>query len=509
MKKHSLFIAFLLSLCLLLSSCSNTLDSLGSCDVTGKHKDENFDDRCDRCDVSVAAVIDFYTINDLHGKFDDSSANIGVDELTTYLEGSDQRDDHAIFLSSGDMWQGSSESNLTQGNIITDWMNALEFSAMTLGNHEYDWGEEAIRKNLEISNFPFLAINVYDRVTNKRADYATPSVIIEEGGVKIGVIGAIGDCYSSIAGDKTEDVYFKVGDELTRLVKAESERLKDEGADFIVYCLHDGNDKSNSGAVNSIELSSYYDISLSDGFVDLVFEGHTHKNYVQLDSYGVYHLQGGGDNRGITHAEVSINTANGTHLVRESDYIGDAVYKYMDDSPKVDEILSKYSEEIAKGNRLLGFNGYYRNSDYLADLMAKLYTEWGQSQYGDRYNIVLGGGYIKLRSPYNLNAGHIKYSDVHTIFPFDNVMTLCSVSGYYLKQNFINTENESYRVFYTEYGESIKNKIEDGKTYYIIVDSYTSGYSKNRLTVVERFKEGFYARDLLAKYVEDGNLKNQ
>ena len=82
------------------------------------------------------------------------------------------------------MWQGGSESNLTGGLIMTDWMNAIGFSAMTLGNHEFDWGEDGITPNKEAADFPFLAINVYRRSTNTRAEFATPSVLIEKSGIK-------------------------------------------------------------------------------------------------------------------------------------------------------------------------------------------------------------------------------------------------------------------------------------------------------------------------------------
>ena len=41
----------------------------------------------------------------------------------------------------------SMSANLTAGLIMTDWMNELDFTAMTLGNHEYDWGEEYIESN--------------------------------------------------------------------------------------------------------------------------------------------------------------------------------------------------------------------------------------------------------------------------------------------------------------------------------------------------------------------------
>lgn len=46
-----------------------------------------------------------------------------------------------LLLLTGDMWQGSSESHLTRGFIITEWMNDLDFTAMTVGGHEFDWGD--------------------------------------------------------------------------------------------------------------------------------------------------------------------------------------------------------------------------------------------------------------------------------------------------------------------------------------------------------------------------------
>ena len=184
-----------------------------------EHVDENADDICDECGNSVIITIDFYNINDLHGKIFDGELHPGVDEMTTYLRNAQATKDNVILLSSGDMWQGSAESNLTNGALTTEWMNDLGFAAMALGNHEFDWGEDPIAANAELAEFPLLAINVYDPDTDAQEEYCQSSVIVQCDGVQVGIIGAIGDCYSSIASDHTKDVYFKVGDELTRLVK--------------------------------------------------------------------------------------------------------------------------------------------------------------------------------------------------------------------------------------------------------------------------------------------------
>ncbi len=513
MKKYIL--ALLVTLVFLLTACNGepaetTVDTTatlnpGEC----VHTDDDSNDYCDGCGEYLIITVDFYAINDLHGKFDDTDSQPGVDELTTYLKNAEKTDDYTVFLSSGDMWQGSSESNLTRGLLITDWMNELDFVSMTLGNHEYDWGEEYIKNNAEIAEFPLLAINIYDRATDERVDYCEPSVLIEEGDITIGIIGAIGNCYSSIAGDKVEDVYFKTGRELTELVKAESDRLRAMGADFIVYSLHGGHGNSITYANASVfdsQISSYYDISLSDGYVDLAFEGHTHQRYVFTDSKGVYHLQNGGDNRGISHVEVNINRVNNNWNVNEAEFVPTSAYSHLEDDPIVDELLEKYEDEIAIATRNLGKNDRQKDGNELRQLIAELYLETGMERWGEEYDIVLGGGFLSVRSPGYLGIGDVFYSDLQMLFPFDNQLVLCSVKGEDLRRNFLETDNGNYFISLSESAQNIYETLDPNGTYYIVVDSYSSTYGPNRLTEIERYDDGIYARDLLAAYIENGGM---
>ncbi|MBQ3068556.1 MAG: 5'-nucleotidase C-terminal domain-containing protein [Clostridia bacterium] len=474
------------------------------------HKDDNNNGVCDVCATSVLVYFDFYAINDLHGKLADTDSNVGVDELTTYLKNARKTDENAVFLSAGDMWQGSSESNLTKGLIVTDWMNELDFAAMSLGNHEFDWGEEYIEDNDRLAEFPFLAINIYNRETNKRAAYCAPSVMVEGDGIQIGIIGAIGDCYSSIASDKCDDVYFKVDNELTALVKAEADSLRARGADFIVYILHDGYGSTHTGSVKQVtssQISSYYDTSLSNGYIDLVFEGHTHQGYRLQDEYGVYHLQNRGDNKGgISHVEVAINSVTNDSSVSEAELVACSQYQYMADDPVVEERLDKYDEQVSLGNEVLGYNKSYRNSSILRQLMADLYYQFGVETWGDDYDIVLGGGFLNVRSPYNLSAGDVTYGDIQSLFPFDNQLTLCSVKGYDLRKKFFETNNSDYFISYGDYGNSVRQNINNNKTYYIVVDTYTANYAPNRLTIVKQYDTSVFPRDLMAEYVKNGGF---
>lgn len=503
MKKFCL----LLALCLLLTGCSAPSPASDQCT---DHVDAGNDGLCDQCGVSVMVVIDFYTINDLHGKIADGDDHPGVDELTTYLKNAKNTDDHVVLLSAGDMWQGSSESNLTQGLIATDWMNHMDFAAMCLGNHEYDWGQEPVKKNVEQANFPLLAINVYDRNTDQQVSYCQSSVTVERGGVKIGIIGAIGDCYSSISKDKVSDIYFKVEDELTKLVKDEATKLRNDGADYIVYLIHDGYEQSKSSSVTSVadsQLKYYYDASLSDGYVDLVFEGHTHQRYILKDEHGVYHLQNKGDNKGISHVEIGINTANGSNSVRYADLVSTGTYANMADDPIVEQLLDQYDENISVGSDVLGENSRQRGSGEIAQFVADLYYQKGMELWGQEYDIVLGGGFMSVRSPYTLAAGDVTYGMLYSLLPFDNDLVLCSIQGRDLKERFFETDNDRYYITYGDYGKQVKKNIDPDKTYYIIVDSYTSVYAPNRLTEIVRYDKKIYARDLLAEYIKAGGLK--
>ena len=481
-------------------------DAQGNC---VRHVDAQNDGRCDVCNTIVIVTVDFFTINDLHGKIADGENHPGVDELTTYLEREKEYNDNVVLLSTGDMWQGATESNLTGGLIVTDWMNDVGFSAMTLGNHEYDWGEDAVRTNNAQAEFPFLAINVYDRSTDALVNYCQPSVMVERDGIEIGIIGAMGDCYSSIAVDKVSDIYFKTGAELTRLVKAESQRLREQGADYIVYVIHDGYEGSTGNSVTSVhgrQLKYYYDIELSDGYVDLVFEGHTHQRYILKDEYGVYHLQCGGDNKGISHVEISVNTANGNTKTRLAELIATGAYANMADDPIVNELLIKYDAEVSVSKTILGTNARMRSSGELCQYAAQLYYEKGLELWGDQYDIVLGGGFFSVRSPYTLPAGEVTYGQLQSLMPFDNNLVLCSIKGRDLVANFFETDNDRYYIAYGDYGAQVRRDIDPNATYYVVVDSYTSPYGPNRLTEIARWDEEIYARDLLAEFVKEGGM---
>lgn len=500
-------LCLILLLGVLLSACTPTDTTTGTTAVQPQpslrddctHVDANDDGACDACGGDVTIRLDFYAFNDLHGVFMDTANNPGVDELTTYLKNA-YADDRAyeIVLSSGDMWQGSVESSSNEGQLMTEWMNDLGFVSMTLGNHEYDWGSARIAENAELAQFPFLGINVNDANVDER--YCQPSVVVERGGVKIGIIGAVSNWISSISGEYTDGLDFITGDALTQLVKAEATRLREEeGCTFVVYSIHDGTESSYSKVENVSQLA-YYDVELSDGYIDLVFESHTHQDYVLKDSYGVYHLQAGGYNSAVSYVSVRYNTLNDTHSVTTADTVDSKQYasSVSEGDAIVAELFGKYFPDEDPYNDVLGHNSAQRSSTEIVETVAQLYLQKGRELWGEEYDIVLGGGFLQCRTPYKLSGGNVTYSQLYSLLPFDNDLVLCEVTGKQLNDIFIHSRNEKYHCAYDK-----DLAVDENATYYVVTDTYTSFYRYNMLKEVARAET--YARDLLKDFIAAGN----
>ena len=486
-------ILLLLALAMLLCACDASTPTTtgesktGSLDPLCDHTDANGDEWCDGCGGDVTVELDFYAINDLHGVFCDTNEKTGVAKLTTFLKNAyADPEEYEILISSGDMWQGSVESNSNYGALMTEWMNEMGFVSMTIGNHEYDWGSSYISSNAALAEFPFLGVNITDK--NVTEAYCQSSVVVERGGVRIGIIGAMGNHLSSISGDFTDGISFVAGDALTNMVKAEAIRLRQGGCDLIVYSVHDNTDS--------------FDASLSNGYVDLVFEAHSHSTYAKQDSFGVYHVQSGGYNSGMSFVNICYNVATDTYAVETVQNMKYSQYSTaaLQEDPVVEQLFNKYFPEENPYTKVLGSNAQRRNSSTILKQVVKLYMEKGQATWGDQYDIVLSGAYLSCRDPYDLPAGNVTYSQLTTLLPFDNDLVLGSISGKDLKQRFIYTDNKKY---YCSFDAGLADKIVDTQRYYIITDTYTSTYAPNNITEVARL-DGVYARDLLRDFIAAG-----
>lgn len=450
---------------------------------------------------------DIFAFNDTHGNASDTPGKgIGIAKVTTLLKGL-TKDKESVIISQGDMWQGSVESNYTHGLLMTDWMNQLGFASMTVGNHEFDWGQEAIKENIEIAEFPILGINVLHESNHERVDYLQPSATFMRGEAKIGVIGAIGNCLSSISSSMVKGIYFATDSELSNLVKAESKRLREEEqCDFVIYSIH--------GSARDDE-DENYDITLSsERYVDLVLEGHTHSPYCYTDDAGIYHVQSAANNVGFYQLSVDFNMKYKSFDITPKYFDTSAYSSYSSLTPdsETSALFEKYAPMYEHVYRDVGYNDIYRDANALRNLIADLYLEAAKEKWGKDYAIALGGGYLSCRGR-GLPAGVVSYSKLAELFPFDNDVVLCSTTAeYFVNTSYYNGENTNYFCSWSEEGKQIRDRLSKGEMgsnelIYLVTDTYNSDYAPNHLTVLDHLAYGGrYARDLLSDYAESGGF---
>src|SRR6185437_15256678 len=91
-------------------------------------------------------------------------------------------------LSTGDMWTGPFEDVVLEGKPMVAAMNRMGYVAAALGNHELDFGVEALATRAREASFPMLAANLVDE-RGEIPSWVKPFVIVDVGGVKLGVVG--------------------------------------------------------------------------------------------------------------------------------------------------------------------------------------------------------------------------------------------------------------------------------------------------------------------------------
>jgi 5'-nucleotidase/UDP-sugar diphosphatase len=423
----------------------------------------------------AADTIDFYSFNDVHGAaefiYDTSSSKyqMGINRFSTYLQGVTRANpEGSVVLSSGDMWQGSADSNITHGELMVNWMNIAGFESMAIGNHEFDWGISHIQSNESLANFPFLGINIVDSSGN-RPSWALPSKVIYRSGYKIGIIGAIGKLESSIAVSTLAGTTFR--SDYATMVHDEAARLRTEGCSLVVLSIHNG----------EFDTTNCHNI-------DAVFEGHTHTRYSTVDTYGIPHVQDYANGSGCQH--VSFTRTDNSFAYASADESG--VNSTTETSVAEEKMTKEYYQyELdtrisAVKNEVVGTTSTDLSKQTIGTMGAKALYLYYHAIDSSIVGASINTGGVRQ----TIAAGTVTYGDIYATFPFDNDNTTVSMRGSALSSLLSNT-------YYYSYSTLTSSEISSSSTYKIMTLSYVSeGAGSSTMTITERFTD-LRLRDVL------------
>ncbi|MFA5485877.1 MAG: bifunctional UDP-sugar hydrolase/5'-nucleotidase [Bacilli bacterium] len=439
-------------------------------------------------------LIDFYGLNDYHGAIVRSEEDNmpGLSAINSFLnKRRSENPGGTVLIANGDMWQGSAESNMSKGKIVNESLNYMGFAALTLGNHEFDWGVDLIKSNKETSNFPYLGANIIIEETKETPDYIDPSPLIERDGVKIGIIGAMGsDLINTIQASHVEGLKFDI---MTEYVKSEAARLRGLGADLIFLGAHD----TWVGA----SLSPDREALVNEKIVDLVFTGHQH--YLdEKEVNGVPILQTRGRGRDIMHARLGFNKETKEVKVANYEVVRSLIDLELEEDATTNKIVDYYVKKFKINETKNEVVGKLINEDMSRSMVAKFVVEVMTKSYDDAVGSLhnINGG---IRA--ELKVGNITYGDIYSAFPFDNEIYLITLSGRRLKALMEGGGNFAY-YFTIAYAD-----VADFDDYKVVTTNFVYELNGSPVTGLDYENMFTYPRDLVATYLRthktiDGSL---
>ena len=190
-------------------------------------------------------------------------------------------DPHLILLDAGDFSQGTPYFNFYHGRIEVDALNRMGYDAVTLGNHEFDYGVDTLAAVLKDASFSVVCAN-YDVQGTALEGIVKPYIILRRSGVKIGVFGLGVNRHGLILQKNFAPIQYldpvSVAQDMATTLK------EDHRCDLVICLSHLGTDiRTLQQEVSDIQLAQV------TRDIDIIVGGHTHKI---LTNYYVENLDG-------------------------------------------------------------------------------------------------------------------------------------------------------------------------------------------------------------------------
>lgn len=228
-------------------------------------------------------VVLLYT-NDFHSALDPIAAYWlpnsprigGAAALAGYVNRFRAANDTVFLFDAGDMFTGQ-VSSVTRGEALMEIMRAMRYDAMAIGNHEFDYGAANFEQQMLRVPMPVLAANIFYRGTTHR--YSRPYVILERNGVKLGVIGVIGqDARSAVSPAGIADLDFV---DPARAIAPIVKLLRPQ-VDLIVVLAHQGKtgpQQTDAESHSELQRDFDEDVKLAGAVpgIDVIVGGHAHR----------------------------------------------------------------------------------------------------------------------------------------------------------------------------------------------------------------------------------------
>lgn len=360
------------------------------------------------------------TINDFHGTLTESGKNPGAAKLVTFLkELKAKNPEGTLLLSAGDMFQGTVDSNLLHGKTVVAVMNDVSFDAMTLGNHEFDWGIQVLRERIAQSNFPYVCANILERDTGKPVDFVKPYTLIKRKGVKVAIIGIATPETAYKANPNIVGRY--LFEDPPKVINKLVPVLKKQNVDVIVVLSHLASWMNEDGQLSGDAV----DAAFATHGIDAVVSGHSHQTvYGKVN--GIPVVQADYNGRAVGVIALAFNKDN--HTVTSSAASIAVPYPELPADAGVKLLLDQTQKELADVKNIAVGETVHELSHDRYGLSQTILGEWVTDTMRQKVQADVAfqnsGG---LRT--GIAAGSITMGKLYEVMPFDNTLFTVELTG--------------------------------------------------------------------------------
>jgi 5'-nucleotidase len=357
--------------------------------------------------------------NDTHSRLEGSDSVIGFAKIATLIKEAKEANPNTLVLDAGDTLHGMPIVNISKGENAIKVLEAAGYNYMTLGNHDFNYGQERLLELKDMSKVGMLSANIVD----ENGDYLfTPYAIEEVGGVKVGIFGlSTPDTVIVTHPKNVEGLTFKDPIEVSKEMVKELE----DKADVIIALAHLGLDES----------STITSKALAQGVegIDLIIDGHSHTileaGQLENDTL-IVQTKNYGENLGYVDIEVLNGEVTGISarllpVADTADVVPDPdLAAYIESiNPKNDPAF-----QVVVASTDVYLDGVRENVRTKETNLGNLSADAARTATGADVAFVNGGG-IREDVP----VGDITKGKIAAIFPFGNLIVVKKITGQDLK----------------------------------------------------------------------------
>ncbi|MDF3005865.1 MAG: 5-nucleotidase/2,3-cyclic phosphodiesterase-like hydrolase [Oscillospiraceae bacterium] len=353
--------------------------------------------------------------NDSHGRVVGSEQSVGISALKALKDRYKAQGINVVMLDAGDTFHGTAFATLDKGKSVLDLMTMAGYDAMTLGNHDFNYGSDNLVELSFQTSMPMLSTNIIKKGTDKKLldGYA----VIQREDIKIGVFG-LSTPETAYKTNPTNVETVEFYNPYTAATEAVSV-LKAAEVDYIVALCHLG--------LNSSSTYTSEGLAKAVAGIDLIVDGHSHTLLEKGKRVGNTLIASAGEYMGAVGV-VTLDHATRS-ATAEVIQVGDSRLQGLSDpaiDAKIQEINVNQQQILSEvlGNTPVDLNGVRADVRTGETNLGDLITDAMCAESGAQIALINGGS---IRD--SIPAGDITKGNIINVLPFGNYIVTKKING--------------------------------------------------------------------------------